>query len=59
MIWKRRIKHARLSGIGSNRFNANTEHIAILREEQRRVLVKARAVRSVFAGINERRPIRA
>src|SRR5580692_5795491 len=59
VVRKRGVERASLTGVGADRFDADAEHVPVLRQHARRVGVEARAVRAVGSGVDERRPIRS
>src|SRR6476659_860126 len=57
MVGKRRSERARLTRVGSDRLHADTEHVAVLREQLRRARIEPRAVRPILASVDERRGV--
>ena len=54
VVRERRLEAARLAGVGANRLDADTEHIALLGKEPRGCGLESLGYGAVLAGVDER-----
>src|SRR6202050_3038695 len=58
VVRERWVECARLTRIRADRFDADTQHVTVMREHTRRIGVEARAVGAVSSGVDARRTLR-